>query len=451
MTDIIGDAELPGVYATQDSTRSVSSSRITSSKVGLVGEGDLAAGTASANQVYTVTTVPQAYRLFGNSPLTAALEDAIQNGAYPIYAVACAMSQVSNEDITSFGSSSGTVANAPMTERDSLVTFTLDGATQTKFRVFSDPTAEAPASDEVYYNPVTGEFQFSQIPSASATVSYSYPDYTNGLRTLAEAEVQMDFIGVLAENPALHSALDSHMDTRASQFSPSIGVIGARSYISDTATYTNPLDTSRVQLAYPPRNGAGHNLVGAYVGMRARTGLSRSGMRQRLVGQSSLPRNLTASEKRDLDAQNVLVFETVRGTVRTMNDPTCVRSDNVVESEMANGFSRLAIDYITDRVFEVADPFIGELHNQAARNALTDIITREIDDLKQSNAVINYVVLVERESNDTARVDVGVQTAKPLRNIFANIISGDVLAGFGAETSAGNEEPEGEGDEEQAA
>lgn len=435
MTINIGNSNLPGVYTRQESNRNVAANVSAPADVGLVGEADLSsgAGSASVNTVYTVTTAPQAVRLFGDSPLAQNISDALQNGGYPVYSVAAEMTDVSSEDISGFSSTSGTLANFPTTEDMANFTITVDGTDMTTIRTFDDPSNENPASDEAYVNPTTGEVELGAAPASSGTISYSYADYSAAITALVDGKkTLLDFVGACTENSTVVDAVETAINGMANTYNFAIGVGGAASYIADTATHTNSVDNSRMQLVYPSRNPDGDSLIGAYVGMRGAIGINQSGMRQRLSGQSGLYEELSADDKYDLDQISIVVLETDRNGVRLVNDPTSVASDNTAEAAYNHGLARLIGDYVTLIVHENADRFIGKLHTQSARNNLRDILVNELSNLLRTDALIAYSVAVEEVDSVSARVEVGIDAADPLRNIEAIIVGGEVTQAVSA-------------------
>ncbi|QCC48086.1 hypothetical protein [Halobellus limi] len=427
MTINIGNSTLPGVYTRQESNSSVAANVSAPADVGLVGEADLTAGTAEANTVYAVTTSPQAYRLFGDSPLAGAIADALQNGGYPIYSVACELIDVTGEDISGSGSTSVTLSNAPLSEDVSMISIEVDGTSKSVTGTFGNPADESPGSDAAVVNTVVGEIELDAAPSTSGTADYTYADYSGALSALADDKKHvLDFVGVLAENGDVINELNTTINGMANTYNFALGIAGAAAYIPDTSAFTNPLDTSRMQLVFPNRNRAGESLIGAYVGVRGSIGINQSGMRKRLAGQSSLFEDLSSTQKADLDVLNIVVLETDRNGVRMVNDPTCVAADNLEEAEYNHGLARLVGDYVTLIVHDNADRFIGKLHTQSARNNLGDILNNELSSLLRTNSIVAYTVAVEEIDSVTARVEVGIQTADPLRNIEAIIVSGDV-------------------------
>lgn len=422
----ISNSTLPGVYAVQESISSVNANTQAPADVGLVGEADLSTGSASADTVYRVTNAPQATRLFGESPLAVTVADALQNGAYPVYAVAPSKTAVAAESLAV--SDTGTLANTPVSEIVANVVFTIDGSPFTS-KLSMDPANETLGAAEAAYNPNTGEYKLGTAPGVSADADYDYLDYSTALNALADEEGdRVDFIGVTIEDRTVTDLVEAKVKAMAQNFQFALGVAGgSETKIADTSAFSNPYDTSRMQLLYPSRNGDMESLIGAYLGMRARIGIDRSGMRKKLEGQTALSHtDLTRTDKENLDGAYVVVVEYAARSVRTMNDPTCVSASNSDELAYNHGLARLIGDYVTLVVHDVSDPFIGLLHTPGARANLKAQVEQEMKKILQLNAVVAYTVDVEEIDSVTARVTVGMQLAKPLRNIEAVVVGGDV-------------------------
>lgn len=427
MTITIGNPSLPGVFARQESGSAIRPNTTAPADGGLVGEADLTNGSALANTVYRVTTASQAQRLFGSSPLGKNVADSIQNGAYPVYAVATEMIEVVSEDITGFSSTSGSLANEPLTEDVSLISVNLDGDDKSVSLTYSNPADATVEAGNAVINPVTAEVELDAAPASSGTVDYLYADYMSAIDALvAEKGTVVDFVGVLTENSGVLSMLETTINGMVSERNFAMGIMGASSYISDTSTYGLPVDNPRMQLAFSSRDASGSSLIGAWVGRRCAIGIQRSGMRVRLSGKTDLLNPLSQSQKIDLKAANVLVFETDRGQVRAMNDPTAVDPLNADYSDFDNGLAAVVSDYITDIVIESSEPFISRLNTPSALKNLEDTIISGIETLVDGAVLTNYSVHVEEIDARNARVEIGLEFAEPIENIEVIIIGGEV-------------------------
>lgn len=434
----ISDTTLPGASATIDSATSVSVNVSSPGDVALVGEADTANNEANDNTVYRVTTPIRARQLFGTgTPLAENIVHALGNGAFPVYAAAAQENNISDEDVSGIGGTSGTLANGPVLEDQGAAVFTVDGTAFDTILTLDDPETKSPGSQEVYLNPVTAEFELGQAPSTSADVEYTYLDYAATVEEVkSEYGNVVDFIASTTENATVVGQIETAVDDMVQQKEFAIGVAGAMSYLPvdgddepDTSLYNNPHDTSRLQIIYPARNEDGDSIIGSYLGLRGAIGLQASAMQKRLRDQTSLADTLTRQEKIDLDAENVVVLSNEAAGALVENDPTCVAADNDEEAEMRDGLSRMIVDYVTETVLVASEGFIGDYHSPATRNQLRSVLRSKLSVIQDTDAILNFTVAVEETDAYTARVDLGVETVKPLRNVVANITAGEVGTG----------------------
>ncbi len=420
----IGNSTLPGVQTTVESSRSVGVGLGSAGRAVIVGHGDYSAGTADSNTVYEVRTPTRARTFFGNdSPLTTAIIDALREGAFPVYGVAAHRDLVENETVTN---QTGTLADAPLTDDASHTVFTVDGIEKTTIITFSDPAEVDVGDDEVYVNPVTGEYALDAAPATDGLAEYHALDYDGAIEAVEHSSESFDFVSILDENEdTIHAALDG-VDRMVANYDFAIVLAGASPSIDDVYAYSNPFDSSRLQLVYPSRNADGESIIGTYAGLRASLGISSSPMRKRVAGQNDLMHSLSTDDMEALLAERVNPIADEASGSRVIDDVTTVSELNDNESEMAHGLSRLIVDFVTVVVQRNADNFIGELHTQAARNALQSSIKSELKDMMELSVIQAYTVSVEHEDAMTASVDVGVETTKPLRNIVATVSAGNV-------------------------
>lgn len=423
----IGSTTLPGVQTEIESASSAGVNLNAAAVVGLVGQADLSNGTANANEVYAVSTPVKARTWFGSgSPLAENCVDALVEGAYPVYAVAPEKIEVVGEDLSGLGSTSGILTDVPGPEDASEYTFTIDSVTKTTVITYNDPNGESPGTDEVYVNPVTGEFKLDNAPSTSGSVDYSYFDYPTATAALYDGEAdRIDLVGVLNENE--DAVMDAHnkalLHAGRYEFTTVIAGAGAR---VDTTTYSNSFDSSRIQLLHPTRNADDESIIGAYLGLRASLGINNSPIWKRLNTQNDLSVTLSKSEQEDLVGAKVVPLADESRGARIVEDLTCVSDSNSDEASMRQVLHRLIVDYVTEVVHILSERFIGELHTQAALNSLQEVIGNEMSKLQTQNSITAYTINVEKVDALTASVDVGIDTVDPLRNILATITAGEI-------------------------
>ena len=420
----IGNTTLPGVQTTVDSDTSTGVNAGAPVQIGLVGQADLTNGNAVANTLYEARTPVKARELFGTgSPLAENVVDAIIEGAYPVYAVATEGTEVVDEDVTA---QTGTLANTPVSEDADEVTFAVDGSAQETVLVLTDPAEADLDAGQTAYNPVTGEYAHDVAPT-SADATYTHYDYATAIGVMeAEQADIIDAIGVLTEEPDAVSAAHDAVVRMVDNYDFAVAIAGAASYISDKATYSNAFDSSRIQLLYPSRNSDGQSIIGSYLGLRAKLGISNSPMFKRLESQTSLSESLSKDEKEALLTNKVVPVANNRSGARLVEDLTCVAEANADEDAMRQVLHRFVIDYVTEITNEVSENYIGELHTQSARNSLRSNIVARLGNLLDLNAITAFVVTVEEVDAMTASVDVGIETIKPLRNILASVTAGRV-------------------------
>ncbi|SEL17605.1 Phage tail sheath protein [Haloferax larsenii] len=422
----IGNSTLPGVQTTVDSATNAGVNVGASAQIALVGQADLANGTASADTVYEVRTPVKARDLFGSgSPLAENIVDALTEGAYPVYAAAPAAQSVTAEDLGT--SQSGTLANAPVSEDPADVTFTVDGSDQTTVKTLEDPTTLTLNAGETAYNPVTGDYAHDVTPSTSSDVDYDYFDYTTAIQAVETEEAEtVDFLGVLSEDSGAVQEAHDAVKRMEDNYNFAVAVAGADEYIADTSAFSNSYDSSRIQLLYPARDSDGVSIIGAYLGLRAALGINNSPIFKRLQTVKALSYTLSTTDQENLVAAKVVPVADESAGARIVEDLTCVADANSAEDNMRQVLHRLIVDYTTEIVNEVSEKFIGELHTQAARNALRSSIVARLGGLMDLNAITGYVVTVEEVDAMTASVDVGIDTIDPLRNINATVTAGAV-------------------------
>ncbi len=427
----IGEIGLPGVQANIDSDRSFSIADGAPDDVGLVGEADLSNGTAEANTVYEINTQGEAKERFGarsDSQLTKNVQDALQVGAYPVYA--CATEEkTATDDLQDLSGTSGNLDNSPIKPDASTVTFKIDGTSKSTVFTLDDPSTKSPGTDEVYINHVNGKYEVDAAPSDGTdndTAEYTHFDYTSAIQAMGDQEGEtIDILASVTEETSSVEALKDEVLRLEDNFNLALGLAGAGLNIV-TADYSNPFDTSRMQLLYPTRTDSGDSIIGAYAGLRATLGISESTMRKRIRFLDSVRKTLTESDKKNMDAENVVPVENRSPGVRFRSDPTCVSDENTDEQNMRDGLSRLIVDAITMVVHEVSEDFIGKLHSEDNRNAMRAIISKRLSELVERNAVEAYTISVTEQDAYTADVNVGVETVKPLRNVIANVTAGEV-------------------------
>ncbi|WP_330630662.1 hypothetical protein [Halocatena halophila] len=430
----IGGTALPGIKTEVESANSTSVNIGAPAQIGLIGQADLANGTANTDEVYEIRTPVAARNLFGrDSSLTKNATNALSEGAYPVYCVAASETTVTAETVDA---QTGNFTETPVIEDGSEISVTLDSSV-TAVKTLDNIDSLTAQSDEMLYNPVTGNWKLSQAPSTAGTVDYTAYDYPGAVDVMmADRSERIDFLGILNENQAAVEYAHQAVLQEVERYNFIIVLAGTSTKIANTADYANSFDSSRIQLIYPSRNADGMNFVGSVLGLRGELGIDNSPMFKRLNTENDLAVTLSKGEQTDLYNEDVVpIADEARGA-RIVEDVTCVANDNQAESAMSQSLHRLIVDYVTGIVHQASEPFIGELHTQSARNALRAVITSELERLRTTHAITAFTISVEKVDAMTARVNVGINTIDPLRNIIANISAGEIEGQSTGETEA---------------
>lgn len=423
---VIGDDITPGPVTEVKSANFVGVQPSAPRDGALVGPADLGTnagqGSATAETVYSVHSNQQAESLFGNSSmLTRQIRLCLAQGANPVYAVAPSGTAVSSESLGT--STSGTLANAPISEKAADVTFSVDGTTQTTVYSFT-AASDSPASGDVHVNPNTGEYTLGTSPGTSSSADYVYFDYQNALDAVStNVGGIIDFLGVLQENGTQTDNAVSTVNSMQSQYDFAITLFGIGGQV-DTTSYTSSTDDSRAQAYYPTRDHQGNSIIGAIIGKRASIGLSSSPMMTSLSGPGRMLDRLNEGDMQNLIEQNVNPIASRTTGARIIDDLTTVTDSNSSEAQFDTGFVRLAMDTVILLVKENEEPFIGMLNTKNTRNALEGSINTQMKNLKRSQVVEEYKVKAREIDARSVELEVNVDTVKGLRNIYNTITAG---------------------------
>jgi hypothetical protein len=424
-----GSTSEPGITTDVESALTISTSGDAPADVGIVGQADLSVGTANPNEVYQVTRASKARTWFGEDSLLAqAVIDALDMGAYPVYAVATAEEQVTDEDLSGLTSTSGSLAQAPVIEDAGEISITVDGTPKTTHLTYNDPALEAPDTDEVYVNPVEGTIELDAAPSdgdnTNDTASYTTYDYPSAIDAMEEgAGEAIDFLAPVSENQTVTDYVQTTLGDMANEYNFALGLVGAGARVNPS-NYENPYDDSRMQVIYPTRNANGESVLGSYAGLRASLGIRTTPIGKALDNQKDLAVGLNKAQRGSLiDARVVPLADEAAGA-RVKDDVNSVSDDNSEEAGIRYGFSRLVFDYAITTVRVNEKPFIGRLNSPAVRNALEGLLNNELKPLMRSNAILSFSAEVFEVDATTASVELQVDAAEPLRFIENTVTVG---------------------------
>jgi hypothetical protein len=416
-----GDNQEPGIITDLTSSASVPTSGAAPSDVGFVGQADLgnAVSPADTSKVYQVTRASKAVEWFGpkeSSLLTTAIIDALNEGAYPVYAVAAPENVVSDEDQSGAGTTTVDLNEAPIRESVDSISVTLDGTDQTPQLVYDDVSTYSPESGECYVNPVEGTVEISAVPSSDLTISYESFDYQTGIDTLVDnAADTIDYLLPLTENGAAVDAANTAVGNMEERYNLALALGGAGIYI-DPDNFSVDYDDSRTQLVYPTRFEDGSSALAAYAGKKASLGLAETAINKRLTTNKRLAKSLNRAERGSLNDNVVPLADETRG-VRITDDPTTVSESNTDERNLNYGFNRSVADYIIETTRDNQQPFIGKLNSSTVRNTLEGMVDESLTSLQESDAVVSYNVEILEEDAVTAGLEMSVELVKPLRFI----------------------------------
>lgn len=422
-----GDHAEPGIVTDLTSTAAVQTAGGAPSDVCLVGQANLGGGanqgSADPNTVHQVTRASKAEEWFGDptgSLLTAAIIDALNEGAFPVYAVATA-SNSATEDISGVSSTTVSLANGPIREDPASVTVTLDGTDLTTHKVYDDVSTYSPASGECYYNPVRANVELPAVPgdadSTNDTVQYEHFDYPSAHTTVAQdAGSTVDFLAPINENQSVCDDANQTVANMEQEYDLASALVAADIRL-DPATYTQKYDDSRTQTIYPTRFTDDTSALGAYAGRRAALGLETTPVNKRLKSDKRLVVNLSRQDRSDLISANVVPLSDEARGPRIVDDPTTVSSSNTDEGNIDYGFERMVMDFIIATTKANEEPFIGRLNSPTVRRTFEGMVRSELRSLEQSNLILSYSVNVAKADATTAELEVGVELAAPLRFI----------------------------------
>jgi hypothetical protein len=420
-----GNNEEPGIVSDLTSSASVATSGAAPNNLGLVGQADLANATSPADTgtVYEVTRASKAVERFGpqdSSLLTTGIVDALNEGAYPVYAVAAESTSVTDEDHSGVATTKVDLDNAPLRETAESISVSLDGSDLTVNVVYDDPAAYSPEDGECYVNPVYAQVEVPAVPATSLTVDYDHFDYPGGIDVMVDnAADEIDYLAPLSEASGVVDDANVSVASMEQEYDLAILLAGAEIFIdpSNINSFTQNYDDSRTQVVYPTRFEDNSSALAAYAGLKAQLGLQNTPINKRLSTNKRLSHTLDRGQRGSLiDNYVVPLADDSRG-VRIADDPTTVDESNTDERNLNYGFNRKVADYIIGTTRQNQQPFIGRLNSQTVRNTLEGMVNDSLVELQESNAVISFNVNVLKEDAVTAGLEMDVDLVEPLRFI----------------------------------
>jgi len=408
--------------------------------VAIVGEGDLANGTATAGESATVTSTSDADEQFGaDSELARAVSALKSNGVGTIYGVPVPETEAT-ESFTA--SSTGTLTNTPLfdprvTTKSITVTDTGGGTDPTVEVVFGSP-ATSPDADTVEVNPRTGEW--SADASSDYDISYTHGDHDAALDVAVDQPARYVVVGTEADS--VKSTLQTKLAEAAQNFRFLRGVAGARPNIQsgEVSSYTPTTDDQRVVEVAPARATGGDGAV--------RTA-------------HAVTRALATSP---VDVTGSITYDTVRGLIdlNVAYTPTTATSFERVttltdQREVAEGLTTSStaafadiykveiVDLIVEQVHERLKNYRGGPNTRDAQRRLASRLKRTLAAqsvpvaqpplLAAGDGTRPYSVAVSTGTSDEETdVDIGIDPAPIAKQVDVDIETGPIRFG-GAEVN----------------
>lgn len=416
----------PGVKVTTQGGGISSVSVGAEEKLVLFGEGDPSTGSANVNTPRQIGSRSEADTLFGDgSELATAMKDALANGANIdyLYGVMLNISSVTGETFS--GTSSGTLANAPIVEDLSTITVqdTVDSVSATvEFRYDSPPTAPS-STNTVYINPLTGEWAADS--SSDYSFDYEYQDWSNGFDAADNVvkEGETAIYAALSDAESVASTLSGKVTTLRGNYQMVNGVSGAQPNANssetppdpsyDTATYTDAIDNDAYFLVAPARaQDTDFTIIGGVGGLMAGHAIDNPIYNDALSGFLDLEEKLTGSEADDLRNEQVIPVRQ-SGSIRVKaNTSTSTSTD--WERDF---WRRRIVDRVMLIAKQVGDATVGRINDERTRNTAETQLFSEIAELVNDRLLKpntqneqNWFVDVYEDSTnpDQVNIDVGI-------------------------------------------
>lgn len=425
---MIGNTLEPGVVSNVSSAATLTSGDSSPGTGLLVGPAHLGAdeGSAERNRIYGVSDISEARSLFGaDSHLTHAVTDALGQGASPILAVVPSYT-MEMQDISTISSQSVTL-NEPAHSSLEYITITIDSEEKTVHKTLEPLDSQTVTAGTALYNPATDEIKLDASPSSSGTIEYWGMDYQQALNQALSYEGDIDFVGTLKGRTDVTNMLLSTLNQMEQKETLALGIASMPAPVDTSGNITVSQDTSRIQLIEPGYHEDYTSMVGAFVGMRAEIGLSTTPINQRLNLRERPYAALDVDERSLLISARVTPLEAIGRSARVADDITTVSESNTEEQNYRYGFSRLAVDFLTEALHDLEQPYIGKFNSPGAIGQLEDLLNEEARPLEESNVIYEYEATVTMVDPTTAKVLMQADVAEPIRTIRNETVIGNNL------------------------
>lgn len=389
-------------------------------KLVVIGRGDPAEGSANANEPTEVNSRRDADRKFGtDTELALGMKEALANGAHIDYLYGLMPEVTSVTDESFSGSSSGTLANAPIVEDKDTITFeedtTTDGSGDTTITVnfvYEDAPATPSDSDTVNLNPNTGDWVADS--SGDYFVSYDSPDWANAFdnigRTVRENEVGI--YACLNEAHSVASELSGVVSTHRGQYKMVQGVAPAEpnataddgTALIDPSNYDDTIDNDAMYLVGPSREEGGpKNVLGGVAGLMAGSELNESIHDTALSSVGRLADDISKADADTLRNAGVIPVRNLGSVKLRSNISTSTDTD-----WKRDFWRRRIVDQTILIAKQVGEQITGRINNEDTRESAQELIAVEMRGLQRSGLIRpnNEETSDVAEGGDTWYVDV---------------------------------------------
>lgn len=392
-------------------------------KLILIGEGDSVTGSATAGVPTEVDSRRDADIKFGaDTHLANNIRDALSNGANLNFLYGLMVEEVTVTDEDLGTAASGTLANAPIIEDASTITFTDTTAAvdlAVEFRYESPPASPA-ATDTVYINPLTGEW--AADASAAYVVDYEYANWESAIDA-AESVFKENEVGIictLSDAESVGAYLSGLVAQVRGQYKMARGLSAAQPNISDsvnndaqydTVTYTDNVDNDSMFLFAPSRKkDKVETYAGAVAGLFAGNALDDPVYNDALNVDYDLEQEFSKAQAEDMRAQEVMPVRDLDSVYLRDNISTSTEVD-----WKRDYWRRRIVDQVILIAKQVGEAIVGRINNEDTRKTAQDLIAVELRALARSRLIkpnttdeTNWYVDVYEKNSEEVGIDIGI-------------------------------------------
>ena len=434
-------------------------------KLVVFGRGDTSGSdSANYNEPTQITTRVDANVKFGaNTPLSHAIEGALQNGANTEFVYGVMPEQITVGSAELIAGGSGQLNNNPIVEDKSLITVEdVSGTTpeeqDVKF-VYASPPPASTTDGEVNLNPLTGEVDSGE--SNDLEVTYDFLDWETALDSadLVLASNETGLYCTLSEAESVTTSLQTKIDELRPDYKLVRGVAAAQpnttnedgEAVVDPSTYDDSIDNDALFLAGPTRlaDEDALTLIGGAAGLLAGNELTNPVFGEKIRGYNQLVQQLTRTQEDSLRAAKVIPVE----DTGIYGDGSIYLKDNLSTSEFDNWERDYHRRRIVDQVLLIGRNIGEQARNQRLTDSLIkfteQVMLDEIEELVEAGLLEGsvtetddqqqddeeeppYYVDVTRSGTDTLEVAIGITPVGITKRIDETIVVSDSGAALSA-------------------